>query len=152
MNETKENKVEVEQKENNRRNYPIDSFHPFFSSFFNDYFGDTDEGSMMKTDILDEGEAYKIEVELPGVNKQDVKISLEKGYLTVSAKVNSTNYDGHAKKIHRERFYGTYKRSYYVGEGIVKEGISAKMDLGILTITVNKPKKLEESEKFIQID
>lgn len=135
---------------NNRKNYGIEGLHPFWS-FFNDCFSDDDNADVMKTDITDEGGDYKLEVEVPGVDKKDVKISLEKGYLSITARVNSSEMQGHGKNVHRERYYGSFRRSFYVGNSIEKENISASMNNGILTVKVNKPKEKSDDEKFIQI-
>ncbi len=153
MSENENNKEmkEVNQnEEGQRRGYGIDGLHPFWS-FFNDCFGNDDSADVMKTDIADEGGAYRLEVEVPGVDKKDVKISLDKGYLSITARVNSSDNQGHGKNIHRERFYGSFRRSFYVGNSIEKENISASMENGILTVKVNKPKEKSDDEKFIQI-
>ena len=94
MNENEMKKeVNGEKKEmvNNQRknNYGMEGLHPFWS-FFNDCFSDNDTADVMKTDITDEGGDYKLEVEVPGVNKKDVKISLDKGYLSITARVYSS--------------------------------------------------------------
>lgn len=155
MNENEMKKeVNGEKKEmvNNQRknNYGMEGLHPFWS-FFNDCFSDNDTADVMKTDITDEGGDYKLEVEVPGVDKKDVKISLDKGYLSITARVNSSETQGHGKSIHRERYYGSFRRSFYVGNSIEKENISASMENGILVVKVNKPKEKAEDEKFIQI-
>lgn len=152
MNENEiKNEGKEEKKENMvRNNYGLDGLHPFWS-FFNDCFGNDDSDDLMKTDITDEGGDYRLEVEVPGVDKKDVKISLDKGYLSITAKVNSTENQGHGKSLHRERYYGSYRRSFYVGNSIEKDAITASMNNGILTVKVNKPKEKAEEEKYIQI-
>lgn len=141
-----EKKEPIEKRE---ERHPMNSYHPFWS-LFNDCFGD-ETSDVMRTDIVDVGDSYKMEIEVPGSDKKDVKISLDKGYLTISAKVNSNESFHSGKALHRERFYGSYRRSYYVGEHISKEDVSASMDKGILTININKPKEKAEQEKYIDI-
>lgn len=152
MNENEIKTTEKEEKKEDtvRNNYGLDGLHPFWS-FFNDCFGNDDSDDLMKTDITDEDGAYRLEVEVPGVDKKDVKISLDKGYLSITAKVNSTLNQGHAKSLHRERYYGSYRRSFYVGNSIEKDAITASMNNGILTVKVNKPKEKTDEEKYIQI-
>lgn len=145
------NEVKEEKAENQvRNNYGLEGLHPFWS-FFNDCFGTDDTEDLMKTDITDENDAYRLEIEVPGVDKKDVKISLDKGYLSITAKVNATNNQGNGKNIHRERYYGSYRRSFYVGNSIEKDSITASMNNGILTVKVNKPKEKADEEKYIQI-
>lgn len=144
-------KKEVAINQNQRKaNYGMEGLHPFWS-FFNDCFSDNDTADVMKTDITDEGGDYRLEVEVPGVDKKDVKISLDKGYLSITARVNSSENQGHGKNIHRERYYGSFRRSFYVGNSIEKDNISASMNNGILVVKVNKPKEKADDEKFIQI-
>lgn len=144
-----ENTKEQEKKASNEA-LKTNTYHPFWS-LFNDCFGE-ETSDVMRTDITDNGDAYHVEIELPGVDKKDVRISLEKGYLTINAKVNASEHVRSGKNLHRERFYGTYRRSYYVGDAITKENVSASMDRGVLLITVNKPKEKSEEEKYIDIE
>ena len=111
-------------------------------SFFNDF--DLLENNI-KTDIIDNGHEYILISDLPNFKKEDIKVSYENGYLTISAIRESVenNY------IQRERFYGEYKRNYYVGK-VDETKIEAKYENGTLTITV--PKQSEEyCERHIEI-
>ena len=107
---------------------------------------------MMRTDITESTDAYFLEVELPGVDKKDVKISLDKGYLTISARLNTNDNRHNGKFIHKERISGTFKRSFYAGDAVTKADISAQMENGVLAITVKKPAEKSDSEKYISID
>ena len=144
-----ENKKEQENNSHREELYKTNTYHPFWS-LFNDCFGD-ETSDVMRTDITDSGDSYQVEIEVPGMDKKDVKISLDKGYLTINAKVNASENVRSGKNLHRERFYGSYRRSYYVGDAINKEDISAAMDKGILTITIAKPKEKSDDEKYIDI-
>ena len=140
-NEIKTNESrEVETCENN--------YHPFWS-LFNSYLDDFNSTEVLKTDIQDEGEDYRLEVEVPGIDKKDIQISLEKGYLTIKAKTSRT--ENHHRYLRTERYSGTFSRSFYVGERVSREDINASVDNGILTLLVSKPKKVEDKEKFIEI-
>ena len=151
-NEKKEN-VQIEGKENQpvQKRSGVNYYNPFFS-FFNDCFRDDEIGDMMRTDITESTDAYFLEVELPGVDKKDVKISLDKGYLTISARLNTNDYRHNGKFIHKERISGTFKRSFYAGDAVTKADISAQMENGVLAITVKKPAEKSDSEKYISID
>ena len=99
--------------------YLISRNNPFglIDPFFDDFFEKENRGySLMKTDITDEGDHYLMKIDLPEVKKDDIKISLKDGSLTISAEYNNENNqkDKHGKYICRERHYGTYSRSYYV--------------------------------------
>ena len=99
--------------------------------------------SAFRTDVVDTGDAFKLEAELPGFDKEDIKIDIENDCLTVNAEHNSDKKEENEKKnfVKRERFYGSYTRSFDVS-GINVDGIEAKYDNGILTLTL--PKKAAE--------
>ena len=92
-------------------------------------------------------------MELPGYHKEDVQAELKDGYLTITA-TRSAQTDPDSHYLRRERFSGTSKRSFYVGDQLEKEDIKAEFKDGILRICIPKevPKKVEEKPTFIQID
>lgn len=99
--------------------------------------------SAFRTDVSDTGDAYKLESELPGFKKEDIKIDIENDCLTISAerKLDTTDEDKKKNFVKRERFYGSYSRSFDV-TGIDVDGIEAEYTDGVLTLTL--PKKKEE--------
>ena len=120
-----------------------------FDEFFNDSLPKHPVGTM-KTDIKESEDKYSLEIEMPGYDKSDVNISLEEGYLTVSATKKYENDDTNNKYIRKERFFGTTSRSYYVGD-VDKEKIEASYKDGVLLIDLPKEEKKVEEKKFIQI-
>ena len=114
--------------------------------YLNDYFPLIDspllkEREYMKTDIREEVNKYIMEIDLPGLKKEDILINYENGYLTIKAvkKVELTT----EVYVRRERFYGEVKRSFYIGEK-KESDIKANYENGILTISFPKeeaPKK-----------
>ena len=104
----------------------------------------------MSTDIKEKESGYELSMEVPGFDKEDLKLDLEDGYLTVSAEHNKTNEekDNEGHLIRQERYYGNTKRSFYVGDAVTKEDIQAKYDKGILNIFVPKKevKKIEDKQ------
>lgn len=110
----------------------------------------------MTTNVKDLGNEYELETELPGYDKKDISASLDKGYLTVSANKEETN-DGDSHKdgryIRKERYIGSCKRSFYVGDNLKEKDFNASFENGILKITFPKDKevaKLDE-KKYITI-
>ena len=113
------------------------------------------QNTLMRTDVKETEKCYELDVELPGVKKEDVKAQLKDGYLTISAETKFDNSDEHeGKYIRRERYYGTSSRSFYVGDELTEEDIKAKFEDGILKISVPKKQSEEkiETPKFIQIE
>ena len=94
-----------------------------------------------RTDVIDTGDAFKLESELPGFNKEDIKIDIENDCLTISAERKADNKEEKDNYIKRERFYGSFSRSFDVS-GINVDGIEAAYNDGVLTVTL--PKKAAE--------
>ena len=96
-----------------------------------------------RTDVLDTGDAFKLECELPGFKKEDIKIDIENDCLTISAEHKSEKKEENEKKnfVKRERFYGSFTRSFDVS-GINVDNIEAGYNDGVLTVTL--PKKAAE--------
>lgn len=130
-------------------NYGI--LDPLFDELF---FGNKNKHEVMKTDIKDEGDHYLMKIDLPEVKKENIKLSLEDGYLIVSAKFDYNNEDKEKNNyIRRERHYGNCSRSYYLGEDVTEEDIKAKLQDGVLTLNVKKvDPKVKETKKFISIE
>lgn len=128
----------------------------FFGFPFTENYRRTNAVGLMQTDVKEQDGNYLISMNLPGFKKEDIKCKLNDGYLTVSGTSNTSNEekDQNGKYIRRERYSGSCSRSFYVGEEVKQEDISAKFEDGTLTLLV--PKKevqtpIEES-KFICIE
>ena len=109
----------------------------------------------MSTDIKETDGGYELTVDLPGLKKEDVKAELNDGYLTISAENSSSKdeKDDDGKYICRERYSGSYSRSFYVGDGITEADISAKFENGTLKLAIPKKDALpEKQKKFIAIE
>ncbi len=110
---------------------------------------------LMKTDVREMENAYELTVDLPGIKKEDVNAKLDDGYLTITATTSQNNdeKDKNGKYIRRERFSGSYSRSFYVGEGVKEDDIKAKFDNGVLTLDVPKirPEQQKEQTRYIAI-
>ncbi len=118
------------------------AYDPFraFDDMERSFFGGDSMVSAFRTDVTDTGDAYKLEAELPGFGKDDIKIDVENDCLTISAERKLDNEDKKPNFVKRERFYGSYSRSFDVS-GINQEGIEAAYNDGVLTLTM--PKKVE---------
>lgn len=111
--------------------------------------------SMMKTDVRETEDGFKLDIDLPGYAKEDITAELKDGYMTITAekKTEEDKTEDEGKYIRRERFYGSCSRSYYVGEQITEEDIKAKFEDGILKVFVPKKElvKKEPEKKLIAI-
>ena len=97
--------------------------------------------NLMKTDIRESDEGYKVEIDLPGFKKDEIQVSLENGYLTVSAEKGLEKDSEDTKKesyIHRERYSGACSRSFYVGDIVTEEDIKGEFKHGVLELFIPK--------------
>ncbi|NLL78587.1 MAG: Hsp20/alpha crystallin family protein [Clostridiales bacterium] len=130
---------------------------PFEDNFFgsrNLLYG-KHEKNLMKTDIRETDSAYELDVDLPGFKKNEISAKLENGYLTIEAskglEKEEKGEDG--KYIRKERYTGQCARSFYVGEDVTQEDISARFEDGILKLNVPKKDKQEiEQKSYIAIE
>ena len=111
---------------------------------------------LMKTDIKETDTAYELAIDLPGVKKEDVKAELKDGYLNIGVSSSKSNdeKDEKGNYIRRERYTGSYSRSFYVGDGVTQDEVKAKFDNGVLKLTVPKKEAAPEVEtnKYIAIE
>ena len=109
----------------------------------------------MKTDVREHEDHYEVDVDLPGFKKDEIRLELENGTLTVHAAkdIEKEKKDKAGKIIRQERFSGAMQRSFYVGEALTEEDIGAKFENGVLSLNIPKKdvKKLPE-KKVIQIE
>ena len=113
--------------------------------------------NLMKTDIKETEGGYELEMDLPGFTKDEIKVSLENGYMTISA-AKGLDKDEQDKKsgryIRKERYAGSCERSFYVGEDITEEDIKGEFKHGILKLFVPKKevKPAVEQKKYVSIE
>ena len=120
----------------------------FLDDFFDDFVS-SKENLFMKCDIYEKEGVINIEVEVPGFDKNNINIECKDGYLTIDAKREINNETDEKNYIRKERSYGKYTRTFYLGD-IDEDSIEAKYNNGILCITVPKEEK-QNQKKVIQI-
>ena len=127
----------------------------FGESLFDDWFDDFDRQMQhmdrrlygrnakreMKTDVREKEDGYEIDMDLPGFKKDQVELSLENGYLTVTANkgFDKDEKDDKGRMIRQERYAGSMQRSFYVGDNMTEEDVKARFEDGVLHL--NLPKK-----------
>ena len=138
-----------------------------FDDFMNDFafpaFEDVDKElygkhakNLMKTDVKDTENGYEVDIDLPGFKKDEIKVKLEDGVLTISAAkgLDKDEKDKKGSYLRRERYAGSMSRSFYVGDHVTVEDIHPKYENGILSFSVPKAenKPIEEKNKYIAIE
>ena len=142
----------------------------FFADFFDDPFFNDKEmrklekklsgkphtrsvQNLMRTDVKETADAYEMKVDLPGFKKENIRLTLENGYLTIYAEKDSDEDRG-GKFLRRERYAGACKRSFYVGDELHEDQIKAEFKHGVLKIDLPKKKEVPavEQSKYIAIE
>lgn len=117
--------------------------------FLDDFFDDLEpvRGNNMKCDIYEKDDNYYIEMDVPGFDKKDIDINLDKGYLTVTASHEENADEENKSYIRKERTSVKSSRQFYLGE-VDEENIKAEFNNGILKIVVPKKEEIETKKKI----
>jgi len=123
--------------------YPVYSlFDEFFkNSAVNEI--ERENVSAIALDLVDADNEYRIIANLPGVKKEDVKIDLKDNLLTLSAQTENKTETSNENMIRQERFVGKYQRRFTLPDNSDVENIKAKMENGVLNLTVPKRNVIE---------
>lgn len=137
-------------------------FDDFMDDFMFPSFPDVDKTlygkhakNMMKTDVKETDDGYVVDIDLPGFKKDEIKVQLDNGYLTISAAkgLDKEEKNKKGKYVRHERYAGGMSRSFYVGENVTKDDIHPKYEDGILSFNVPKAeKKVIEDDHYISIE
>ncbi|MDD3478011.1 MAG: Hsp20/alpha crystallin family protein [Candidatus Izemoplasmatales bacterium] len=128
---------------------------PIFDDFFDDFFArplNRGPQQCMRTDIQEVDNGFQLDIDVPGYGKDDIKISLDNGYLTVEATKEEEKEESKGHYLRRERFLGSAARSFYVGEDIAQGDIKATYELGILKLFIPKQGTNVKAKQYISID
>ena len=128
-----------------RTNYPV-----LFDEFFNDFFN-VQTMNISPYNVMESENDFQIEFSVPGSNKKDFKIELEKDNLKISKKKEVSNYSNHYSK--QEFSYDFFQKSFYLPDSIDQSKITSKYDNGILRIFLPKKKEviIQNQKKFISV-
>lgn len=129
---------------------PARSAFPFNDEFFRSFFGEA-TAPAMKVDVEDKGDSYLLLTDLPGMKKEEVKISVEDGVLTIAVeqKTEEKEENKDCNYLFRERRMMNMSRSFSL-EGVNEEGITAEFTDGVLHLTL--PKETQEVQKVKTIE
>ncbi|MGN1482038.1 Hsp20/alpha crystallin family protein [Porcipelethomonas sp.] len=123
-----------------------------FNDFEKDFFGASMPLKACRTDIRDEGNKYVMEAELPGFEKDDIKLDINGNYLVITAEHRTENdeTDSAGNYIRRERSYGSYQRSFDISD-VDQNAINAEYKNGILFIDLPKMQIEQPSSRRLEI-
>ena len=127
------------------------SLFDMLDNFERNFFGtSSNTASSFRTDIRDEGDKFVLEAELPGLKKEDIKLDLKDGILTISAQHSQESEEKKNSYIRRERRYGSFSRSFDVS-GIQEDHITAAYNNGVLELTLPKAQPVVPAARQIDI-
>lgn len=128
--------------------YVPSRFNFLDDSLFEDY----RKTSIMNTDIIEKENGYELQIDLPGVKKEDIKIEMNKNLINISVSISKSSDEENKKYIRKERFTGEIKRSFNIGEDIDEDNINASFENGILYLNLPKKEENDSNKKFIEIN
>ncbi len=116
-----------------------------------DYFG-SDSAFFPRVDIIEAEKELKINVELPGLKREDVKLVVENGLLSIIGnREKETESKDELNILRSEIYHGSFNRSFRLSKDYDSENIKAEFENGILAITISKKKVEEPKERVIEI-
>ncbi|MBE6103799.1 MAG: Hsp20/alpha crystallin family protein [Erysipelotrichaceae bacterium] len=106
-------------------------------------------GREMLTDVKEHENHYAVEIDLPGFKKDEIKLELNEGYLTITASkgVDEEEKNKQGRIVRQERYSGVMQRTYYVGDQMKAEDIKAKYEDGVLKLEIPKVEEKKLPEK-----
>ncbi len=137
----------------NRRNRSIaptdfEDFYNMLDDFFTDpWLTGRRTREAFKIDVQQTDKEYTIEAELPGVNKDEVSLEMNDGTLRISVNHEESKDEETKNYIHRERRYSAMSRAVYLADAEA-DGISAKLDGGILKVSVPRQKNVDSTRRI----
>ncbi|MEY4122929.1 MAG: hypothetical protein RLZZ457_1767 [Pseudomonadota bacterium] len=117
---------------------------PFSDDFFRGFalrpvFRTMDDEPQMRLDLTEDGKNFFVKAEIPGVKKEDIKVSVDGNQVSLSAEIKKeTEEKEGAKVIRSERYYGSIARSFTLDENVDSSAASAKYEDGVLQLTLPK--------------
>jgi len=130
-----------------------DTVDTFFSDFLNSSPLSFYESEWKPSvDITDEGDAYKVSADLPGLSDKDVKVHIEKGVLTIEGEKKEASENKSAGYLVSERKFGSFIRSLRLPEDISQDNIGAEFKNGVLTVSIPKSERVEPKKIDIKVN
>ncbi len=132
------------------------NYRPFtnlFDELLNEFPAFADKGGLNfpPANIAETAEAYHVELNVPGRNKEDFKVNVDNGLLTISYEKKEAVKDENVKSLRREFSFQSFKRSFSLEDKIDAGSIQAKYENGLLKIYLPKKADVKEAAKQIAI-
>jgi HSP20 family protein len=138
------------------KNNQLEKREDFFSQIFDNFFKEdffaplTNVGNGFRVDLKEVDDSYLIEADLPGIKKEDIALQYANNYLTIVAKRHDSQDTNQDNYLRRERRYGEFQRSFYIGN-VQEDKADAEFKDGVLTINLPKKDKTVQTANSIPI-
>lgn len=107
--------------------------------------------SQIRIDVSENDQAFTVRAEIPGVNKQDIHVSVEGSIVTLSAEIRQHDAEREGEKLLRsERYYGSVSRSFQLPAEVDEAQSKARYENGILLLDL--PKKVSNSPQRLTVE
>jgi HSP20 family protein len=127
-------------------------FDELFNNFPTTWGRDANQAyAVVPVNIHETNEGYHLELNAPGRNKEDFKVNVENGLLTISYEKKESQEQKDYKTIRREFSFRSFKRSFTIDEKINADGIQARYENGVLKLYLPKKEEIKASPKEISI-
>ncbi|GEO08470.1 Hsp20/alpha crystallin family protein [Segetibacter aerophilus] len=126
-------------------------FEELFNAFPTTWGNDITNNTTAPVNINETSEGYDLQFNVPGRNKEDFKINVENGLLTVSYEKKEQTEAKEVRSVRREWSYQSFKRSFTLSDKVNADGIEAKYENGILKVYLPKKEEVKNSPKQISI-
>lgn len=107
---------------------------------------------MPRADIRETDKEYILDIALPGVRKEDVKVDVQDNILTITGEKKSEKEEKGKTWLRRESSYGSFQRCFSLPEGLHTEDVKAAYKDGVLTLTMRKPMEVKSRGVNIKVD
>jgi len=130
----------------------LKSLNSFFDNILNDLPVQNSGFNFPPVNITEAKDNYELEFNVPGRNKEDFKITVDKNILTVSFDKKEETKDESSKQIKKEFTLQPFKRSFTLDEKVISDNIAAKYEDGLLTLTIPKTEEVKVEAKQIAVN
>lgn len=114
------------------------SFNDIIDEFFNNAPAFRKDRFMPSVDISEDEKQFEVSVALPGMKKEDIKVDLENGRLSISGERKMENQENGKNYYRVESAFGSFSRSFFLPDSVDEDSIEAKYEDGLLNITIQK--------------
>lgn len=102
-------------------------------------------------DVIEEPQQWKIEVELPGVKKDDISVDVQDHQLTIKAEMKEETKEEKPQYYRRERRYGSFERRLALPENVKEDAIASTYNNGLLVCTIPKTEEAQKSARHVPV-